>query len=186
MGAKRNFFSLQPSAFSLSAVAARVPRAMVAVAAVLLVLLMLLSGVSVVARLCGAPFAGEYELAGFAGALLAAFALAETQRTRGHVELDVLTRRYTPRARRVAGAVNALLGAAAMGVVVLQLARSALAKMRAGEVSETLRLPFAWLMLAVAAGFLLLALVYVADALAACRKGAAEQLQFPVDEDTPK
>jgi len=153
-----------------------------ALAGVLLVFLMLLSGISVVLRMCKMPFAGEYELAGFAGALLAAFALAETQRKRGHVELDVITRRFSPRLRRIAGSVNVLLGALAMAVVSLQLIRRALSLIRAGEVSETLRVPFAWVMLAVAAGFILLALVYVADA---CCHGAEAALQFPVDEDKP-
>ena len=163
---------------------ARLCRAMQAVAAALLFLLMLLSGASVILRLFGKPFSGEYELAGFAGALLASFALAETQRNRGHVELDVITRRYPPRARRAAGVANEILGALAMAVVSLQLVRLALAKMRYGEVSETLRLPFAWVMLAVAAGFILLALTYVADAMAACLRVAPGALNFPVDDDT--
>ena len=149
----------------------------------LLLALMLLSGVCVVLRMCKMPFSGEYELAGFAGALLASFALAETQRNRGHVELDVFTRRYSPRAQRIVGAVNELLGALVMAVVSLQLVRYGLMKMRVGEVSETLRLPFAWVMFAVAAGFILLALVYVADALASCMKTVPEGLNFPADND---
>jgi len=170
--------SLQPSA-----IIARLPRAMMACAGVLLLALVLLSGANVVFRMCGAPFAGTWELAGFSGALLASFALAETQRKRGHVELDFLTRRYSPRAQRIAGAVNVALGALVMAVVSLQLIRLALGKMRVGELSETLRLPFAWVMLAVAAGFVLLALVYVADAARAFRGAVETKLHFPVDDD---
>ena len=114
------------------------------------------------------------------------FALAETQRNRGHVELDILTRRYSPRARRAAGVVNVLLGAVVMAVVSLQLIRRALWLMQKGEVSETLKLPFAWIMLAVAAGFIMLALVYVADAVAAYCKNAPTGLHFPVDGDKAK
>jgi len=156
---------------------------MMAVAGVLLIALVLVSGANVILRMCGIPFAGTWELAGFSGALLASFALAETQRKRGHVELDILTRRYSPRAQRIAGAVNVMLGAAVMAVVSLQLVRLALDKMRAGELSETLRLPFAWVMLAVAVGFILLALVYVADAVNACFKTSETKLHFPVDGD---
>jgi len=165
---------------------ARAPRAMMALAGVLLLALVLVSGANVILRMCGIPFAGTWELAGFSGALLASFALAETQRRRGHVELDFLTRRYSPRAQRVAGAVNVSLGAAVMAVVSLQLVRCALGKMRAGELSETLRLPFAWVMLAVAVGFVLLALVYVADAANACFKNEETKLHFPVDGDKTK
>ena len=152
---------------------------------VLLFFLAVLSGVSVVLRLCGKPFAGEYELAGFAGALLASFALAETQRKRGHVELDIFTRRLSPVARRAIGATNVLLGALVMGVVALQLIRLTLVKMRAGEVSETLHLPFVWVMFAVAAGFIVLALAYIADALAAFFR-TTPGLHFPVDGDKAK
>jgi TRAP-type C4-dicarboxylate transport system permease small subunit len=161
-------------------------RAMMICAGVLLFFLMLLSGASVVLRMCGMPFAGEYELAGFAGALLASFALAETQRNRGHVELDVFTRRYSPRVRRFAGAINVLFGAIVMAVLSLQLIRLALAKARYGEVSETLKIPFTWVMVAVAAGFILLAIVYVVDAASACFRVEPGTLNYPVDEDAPK
>jgi len=162
-------------------------RAMQMCAGVLLFFLVALSGVSVIMRMCGRPFAGAYELVGFAGALLASFALAETQRNRGHVELDIFTRRLSPRTQRTIGAINVLLGATVMAVVSLQLIRLTLVKMRAGEVSETLRLPFAWVMFAVAAGFIMLALVYVADALVAFfRRDDAPGLHFPVDGDKSK
>lgn len=176
---KNSSFIFHPSSLFLGVFS----RALQGIAGVLLGFLMLLSGASVVLRMCKAPLSCEYELAGFAGALLASFALAETQRNRGHVELDVFTRRYSPRAQRMVGAANELLGAVVMGVVSLQLVRYALMKMRAGEVSETLRLPFAWVMFAVAAGFVLLALVYIADALASCFKAAPGDLNFPVDND---
>ncbi len=160
-------------------------RGLQCLAGVLLVLLMGLSGASVTMRMCGRPFAGAYELAGFMGALLAGFALAETQRCRGHVELDVITRRFSPRAQRVAGTVNVLLGALVMIAVSGQLIRRALTLAKSGEVSETLRLPFAWVMLALAGGFIVLALVYVADAVRVSFMGAREALQYPVDEDRP-
>ena len=159
------------------------PRTLQVCAGVLLLALVLLSGVTVVLRLSGTPFAGGYELAGFAGALLASFALAETQRNRGHVELDIITRRFSPRAKRIAGVVNMLLGAMVMAVVSLQLVRRALTVRVTGEVSETLKLPFAWVMLAVAAGFIMLALVYVADAMRACLANTPGELHFPVDGD---
>ena len=162
---------------------ARAPRAMQVCAGVLLLALVLLSGASVILSMCGRPFAGGWELSGLMGALLASFALAETQRNRGHVELDIITRRFSPRAPRIAGAVNVLLGAVVMAVVSLQLIRFALVKMRVGELSENLRLPMAWFMFAVAAGFIMLALVYVADAVRACLTSSETKLHFPVDGD---
>ena len=159
------------------------PRTLQVCAGVLLLALVLLSGVSVVLGLCGRPFAGAWEMSGLMGALIASFALAETQRNRGHVELDIITRRFSPRAQRVAGVVNVVLGAVVMAVVSLQLIRLALVKTRVGELSENLRLPMAWFMFAVAGGFIMLALVYVADAVRACLADAPGKLHFPVDGD---
>lgn len=115
------------------------------------------------------------------GALLASFALAETQRRRGHVELDVLTRRYSEKTRRGVNLFNMSAGALVMAVVAMQLLCHAVRISRAGEVSETLRLPFGAIMVATACGFILLAVVYVADAFH--RETGA--LQFPADGDQP-
>ena len=60
-----------------------------AVAGFLLASLVLLSGVNVACRLAGHPISASYELSGLFGALIAALALADTQRKRGHVELDL-------------------------------------------------------------------------------------------------
>ena len=57
-----------------------------AVAGILLSVLVLLSGLNVLGRLGGHPISGSYELSGFLGALIAALALADTQRKRGHVD----------------------------------------------------------------------------------------------------
>lgn len=134
-----------------------------AVAGALLVALVLLSGANVACRLAGRPLSASYELSGFAGALIAALALADTQRRRGHVELDLFTRAYSPRARRVLGAFNVLAGAALMVLLGGQLASRAGALLRAGEVSETLKLPYPWLMYAASGGLFLLAASFLTD-----------------------
>ncbi len=133
------------------------------VAGVLLAALVLLAGVNVVCRMAGRPLSAGYELSGFAGALIAALSLAETQRRRGHVELDLFTRNYSPALQRRIGAVNTLAGAALMVVVALQIASRARVLLAAGEVSETLKLPYPWLMYVVALGLLLLSLSFLTD-----------------------
>jgi TRAP-type C4-dicarboxylate transport system permease small subunit len=134
-----------------------------AVAGALLVALVALAGVTVVCRLAGRPVSAGYELSGWFGALIAAFALADTQRKRGHVELDLFTRMYSTRARRWIGALNVLAGAALMAVVGCQLANRAGVLLRTGEVSETLKLPYPWLMYGAAFGLFLLAASYLTD-----------------------
>ncbi len=129
----------------------------------LLVTLVALSGANVAFRLAGHPLSASYELSGFCGALLAALALADTQRKRGHVELDLFTRTYSPFARRWAGAFNVLAGAALVGLLGCQLVNRAGTLLRAGEVSETLKLPYPWLMYGAAAGLFLLAASFLTD-----------------------
>ncbi|HPB11647.1 MAG TPA: TRAP transporter large permease [Kiritimatiellia bacterium] len=149
------------------------------VAGLLLVTLVLLSGMNVACRLVGHPVSASYELSGFFGALLAALALADTQRKRGHVELDLFTRLYALAARRWVGAFNVCAGAVLVLVLGGQLVSRACVLLRAGEVSETLKLPYPWLMIGAAGGLFLLAASYVTDfvvlAFGHLKKDAYEQ-----------
>lgn len=133
------------------------------VSGALLALLVLLSGFTVVSRLAGYPGSASYELSGLFGALIVALALADTQRKRGHVELDFFTRWYSAGTRRWVGAFNVFAGAVLMVALGCQLANRAGVLLRAGEVSETLKLPYAWLMYIAAAGLFLLAASYFTD-----------------------
>lgn len=134
-----------------------------AVSGVLLVALVALSGVNVACRLAGHPISASYELSGLFGALIAALALADTQRKRGHVELDLFTRKYSLETRRWIGAFNVLAGALLVLLLGCQLANRAGVLLRAGEVSETLKLPYPWLMYGAAFGLFLLAASFFTD-----------------------
>lgn len=133
------------------------------VSGTLLVSLVLLSGVNVAFRLAGHPISASYELSGLFGALIAALALADTQRKRGHVELDLFTRAYSAGARRWAGAFNVFAGALLVILLGCQLANRAGVLLRAGEVSETLKLPYPWLMYGAVFGLFLLAASFLTD-----------------------
>ncbi len=134
-----------------------------AVSGFLLVSLVLLSGVNVACRLAGHPISASYELSGLFGALIAALALADTQRKRGHVELDLFTRKYSLETRRWIGAFNVFAGSLLVILLGCQLANRAGVLLRAGEVSETLKLPYPWLMYGAAAGLFLLAASFLTD-----------------------
>ena len=133
------------------------------VAGALLCALVLLSGANVFGRLLGHPIGGSYEISGFLGALIAALALADTQRKRGHVELDMFTKRYKPLVKRLVGAFNMLCGFALLLVLAIQQINRAKRLLAAGELSETLRLPYPWLMYLCAGGLFLLACAYLTD-----------------------
>ncbi len=134
-----------------------------AVSGALLVVLVALSGVNVVCRLAGHPISASYELSGFFGALLAALALADTQRKRGHVELDLFTRNYPSSVRRWAGAFNVLIGAVLTALLGCQLILRAGVLLKAGEVSETLKFSYPWLMYGAAFGLFLLTASFLTD-----------------------
>ncbi|MDD4098802.1 MAG: TRAP transporter small permease subunit, partial [Lentisphaeria bacterium] len=109
------------------------------IAGALLLLMVLLAGANVIFRLGGQPLGAIYELSSYLGALVVALALADTQRKRGHVELDLFTRRYSVRTRRVVGAFNMLAGALLMLLVSVQLWNRAGRLLVAGAGSETLK-----------------------------------------------
>ena len=134
-----------------------------AVSGTLLVTLVLLSGCNVAFRLAGHPISASYELSGLFGALIASLALADTQRKRGHVELDLFTRSYSAAARRWVGAFNVFAGAVLVLVLGCQIANRAGVLLRAGEVSESLKLPYPWLMYGAVFGLFLLAASFLTD-----------------------
>ena len=134
-------------------------------AGILLGALVLLSGLNVFGRIFGHPISGSYEISGFLGALIAALALADTQRKRGHVELDMFTRRYKPIVKRLVGAFNMLCGFILLLVLAIQQVNRAKRLLGAGELSETLRLPYPWLMYLCAGGLILLACAYLTDCI---------------------
>ena len=136
-----------------------------AAAGTLLLALVAFSGAAVALRAAGRPFSGAYELSGLAGALIASLALADTQRKRGHVELDMFTRKYRPGARRALGFFNTALGFLVTALLAVQLSARASRLLAAGELSETLRLPYPWLMHACAAALGLFACAYLTDAV---------------------
>ena len=129
----------------------------------LLLGLVILAACNMVCRLLDMPISASYELSGFAGALMAALALAETQRQRGHVELDFFTRSYSLRVRRWIGAFNVFTGALLLFVLAYQLSYRAASLLKAGEVSETLKFSYPWLMYGVVLGLLLLGLSFLTD-----------------------
>ncbi len=137
-------------------------RLMVWVAAVAVVSMMLLTCADIVLRWLRRPIPGTYELVGFFGALAVAFALAHTSVVKGHIAVDFLVQRLSPRWQAVVDIVNAVVAAALFGLVAWRSTVQAAALRRVGEVSMTLQLPVYPVVYGVAAGCALLTLVLVA------------------------
>ncbi|MFZ7127318.1 MAG: TRAP transporter small permease [Desulfobacterales bacterium] len=126
---------------------------------VCLVAMIGLTSANIALRAVWAPVTGTYELMAYAGALAVAFALAPTQSRRGHIAVDVLVNRFPHPVRRLLKGFNDLVCTVFLFVIAVQLARKAAGFWRTGELSETLRIGFAPVTLAVALGCAAMALV---------------------------
>ena len=98
--------------------------------------MMLLTCADVVLRLFGSPIPGTYEMVGFLGAVIIAFALAYTSLEKGHIAVEILVDRLP---REAAGmsieAVTSLIGASLFGLLTWQSLIYAADLRQSGEVS---------------------------------------------------
>ena len=125
--------------------------------------LMLLATGNVVLRIFQAPYRGTYEIVSFLGAIGVAFALASTQRRKGHIVVDILSSSYPRPVKRLVDALSAGISAVFFGIVAWQVSVWGTRIMAAGEVSETLKVVYHPFIFGVAVGFGLLTLTCILD-----------------------
>jgi len=111
------------------------------------------------------PISGTYELMGFAGALLTAFALAYTQVKKGHISVDVLVNVFPQKVQWVLSAINNGMCFIFFMLAGWQLAIKANTLRTTGEVTETLRIIYYPFTYAVALGCVVLALILLTEFL---------------------
>lgn len=111
------------------------------IAAAAVVAMMVLTCADVVLRFFRRPIPGTYEIIGLLGAMFAAFSLAYTSLERGHIAVDFLVQRLSPRTQNIVEGINALICAALFGLVTWQSVLYAGDLQGAGEVSMTLQMP---------------------------------------------
>lgn len=116
---------------------------------------------NILVRIVGAPIRGTFELMGYGGAAVTALALGYTQTRRGHIAVNVLINRFSPRTQKALNSLNDAACALFFIVVTWQLVQKANGFVKTGEVSETLRVVFYPFTYIVALGCGLLALVFV-------------------------
>jgi TRAP-type C4-dicarboxylate transport system permease small subunit len=136
--------------------------------------LMLLATGNVVLRIFHAPFGGTYEIVSFLGAIGVAFALASTQRRKGHIVVDILSSSYPRPVKRLVDALSAAISSIFFGIVAWQVFVWGARIMAAGEVSETLKVIYHPFVFGVAAGFGILTLTCLLDIPRAFRKDGEE------------
>ena len=134
-------------------------------AGVFLTGMILLTCMNIFTRLVWIPIKGTFELMGFFGAIVAAFALGYTQVGKGHIAVDVLVNRFSLKTRTIVGVINNTVCCLFFIIVSWQIAVKAETLWRTGEVTETLRIIYYPFTSLVALGCAVLALVLLLDIL---------------------
>jgi len=127
--------------------------------------LTLLATANVALRIFRVPVGGTYEVVSFLGAIVTAGALGYTQKRRHHIVVDILSDKYPPGVKRAVDRVSHVIMFLLFSVVSWQTAAYGGRLIRAGEVSETLKIPFHPFVFLVALGFAVLALTILLDFL---------------------
>jgi len=111
------------------------------------------------------PIRGTFELMGYAGAVVTAFALGYTQFTNGHISVDVLVNAYPKPLKRFISIFNHGVCSTFFFITAWHVVQKALTLKNAGELSETLRIIYYPFTFAVAFGCFILALALFTDFL---------------------
>ena len=111
------------------------------------------------------PYRGAYEVVGFLGAIVIAFALGYTQKRKDHIVVDILTERFPKRINRILDAVNYFITMVFFAIVSWQIFVWGIKIAKSGEVSETIKIIFHPFVYCVAIGFLVFSLTLLIDFL---------------------
>ena len=132
-------------------------------AAAALLLMVLVTVTNIGLRVVATPYNGTYEIVGMLSVLVSGLALAEAQRHKAHIAIDLVMNRRSVRTQLLVGAVVTAVSAVMFGLLAQQLVTYGLNLRDRGAATESLRLPYWPLSLALAAGVLVLALALVSD-----------------------
>ena len=112
-----------------------------------------------------APYRGAYEVVGFLGAIVIAFALGYTQKRKDHIVVDILTERFPKRINRILDGINYFVTTIFFAIVSWQVFVWGMKISKSGEVSETLKIMFHPFIYSVSLGFAVFSLTLILDFL---------------------
>jgi len=158
---------------AIAKVTNRVSAGLNGISAAAVMFIMLLTCADVVMRFFGRPIPGAYELVGYFGALIVAFALAWTSIERGHIAVELLVDRLPARPRALVEGAGYLFSTVLFGLLAWQSQVYAMDLLETGEVSLTLGIPTWPFVFGLTAGCGMLSLVLLLDGLRLLRRGLA-------------
>jgi TRAP-type C4-dicarboxylate transport system permease small subunit len=135
--------------------------AFIFVAGTFMVAMILITCTNIFSRLVWVPIKGTFELMGFFGAVVTAFALGYTQAKKAHISVDILVSRFPKRVQKfLINCVICMIFFTLGGWQIVKLANTLRAS---GEVTETLRIIYYPFTYGVALGCFLLSLVLLVE-----------------------
>jgi len=140
-------------------------QALLWIAGLFLLAMITITGANIVIRLFWLPIRGTFELMGYFGAVVTAFALGYTQIKRGHIAVDIVVLRFSKKTQKILQAVNHLICMVFFILVTWQVAKYATTLRQTGEVTETLQIIYYPFTYTVALGCLILAFTFFVDFL---------------------
>ena len=135
------------------------------IASIFLGAMIVLSCANIFMRLIWMPVRGTFELMGYFGAVVTAFALGYTQLKGGHINVDILVLKFSARTRKILLGVNNVICMIFFALVTWQVTKYGTTLWKTGEVTETLRIIYFPFTYCVALGCAVLCLVFMTDIL---------------------
>jgi len=148
---------------------------LMSIAGLFLIAMILLTCANVFLRLVWIPVSGTFELMGYFGAVLTAFALAYTQIKKGHIAVDIVVLGFSKTVQKILNAVNDVICMSFFAVVAWQIGKYAGTLWETGEVTETLQIIYYPFTYGVAFGCAVLSLAFLTDFLKLLSKNGEEK-----------
>ncbi|MEW5920835.1 MAG: TRAP transporter small permease subunit [Bacillota bacterium] len=158
----------------LEGISARINQIFVCIAGVALVSIMLLLVTNMILRVVYIPFGATAESVAFLAAIVTAFALGFSQINKAHVAIDLLVSRFSKRVALLLESITIFLSMILFSIAAWQIWLFAGRQMARGVLSETLRLPYYYLIYAMALGFASLVLVLFIEFVKSLRGGETQ------------
>jgi len=127
--------------------------------------MILLTCANIFLRLVWMPVRGTYELMGYAGAVVTAFALGYTQIKKGHIAVDILVKCFSERIQKIIGCINSAICLIFFSLASWQIVKIGTNLLKTGETSETLRIVYYPFTYGVAFGCFVLVLALLVEFL---------------------
>jgi TRAP-type C4-dicarboxylate transport system permease small subunit len=151
----------------LNTISSTLNKLLVFLGGLFLVGMIVLTCANIISRLIWVPIIGTFELMGFFGAIVTAFALGYTQVKRGHIAVDVLVNTFSDKAKKILQMISDLICCLFFLIAAWQLAIKATTLMKTGEVTETLQVIYYPFTYAVAFGCFVLSLTLLTELMKA-------------------